>query len=377
MPVGLDEYSEVVGQVYEASLDASAWTRTLEATCRFVGASKGTLATHGAGDPVYDVQVHVGYEQRWIDLLHSKYAAINPLGGAQATREVGEIFSISTAGLIGAFEGDPMYEGWVKPQGILDVSEVVLDRSAGHAGTLSYTRLESDGVFTPEAFERIGLLFPHMRRSVLISRVLKMHRRGEAELAEVVENLAAGAFMLSSSGELLRRNAAGEALMRGGKVSAAAGSRLRFADPAADRAFAEALRGAARGSAALGGKGVSIPLGPSDGGGYVAHLLPLSAAAAEDDLRTRGAAMAVFVSPAHPDLMRALEVLTETYALTGAERRVALALAEIGAPPMIAEALGVSVTTVRTHMRSLYLKTGARRQTEIVNLLRGLVSPFG
>ncbi len=29
MPVSLDEYSAVVGQIYEASLDVSAWERTL------------------------------------------------------------------------------------------------------------------------------------------------------------------------------------------------------------------------------------------------------------------------------------------------------------------------------------------------------------
>lgn len=377
MPVSLDEYSAVVGQIYEASLDVSAWERTLEATCRFVGASKSALGALVPHQRLYDLRVHVGYEPGWIDLFHRKYGAINPLGGAQEGREVGEVFCISEHGLIGAFEGDPMYEEWVKPQGIYDIAEVVLDRSMGHIGTLAYTRVEAEGVFPPDAIDRIRLLFPHMRRSVLISRVLNLHRRGEDELAELIENLAAGVFMLSGSGEVLRSNAAGEALLRRRMLSAAAGARLRFADPAADRAFVEALRGAAAGGASLGGKGVSIPLGLSNGAGHVAHLLPLSAATAEDDLRTRGAAMAVFICPANPDLIRSLEVLTQTYELTGAERRVALALAEIGATPMIADALGVSVTTVRTHLRSLYRKTGARRQTEIVNLLRGLVSPFG
>lgn len=376
MSVSLDEYSAVVDQVYEASLDASAWERTLEATCRFVGASKAALAAYSSRDR-YQLQVHSGYEPGWIDLLNRKYAAINPLVASHEGREVGEIYSLSGAGLIGAFAGDPMYEEWVKPQGIYDVAEIVLDRSMAHAGALTYSRVEAEGVFTPEAIERIRLLFPHLRRSVLISHVLKMSRRGENELAEVLGNLAAGVFMLSGSGQVLRRNAAGEAMVGGRTLSAAPGSRLKFTDTSADRAFVEALRGAAAGAAALGGRGVSISVGGSGGTKYVAHLLPLSAALAEEDLRTRGAELALFISPANPDLTRALEVLTETYGLTGAERRVALALVEIGSTPMIADALGGSVATVRTHLRSLFQKTGARRQTEIVSLLRGFVSPFG
>ncbi len=175
----------------------------------------------------------------------------------------------------------------------------------------------------------------------------------------------------------MRRNAAGEAMLAGKSLSAPPGGRLKFADAAADRVFAEALRSAGVGSAALGGKGVSIPLREQGEAKYLAHLLPLSVASAEGDLNTQGARMAVFVSLSHPVLTGALRMLTQTYDLTAAERRVALALIEVGSTPMIAEALGVSVATVRTHMRGLFQKTGVRRQTEIVTLLRGFVSPFG
>ncbi len=208
MSVNLDEYSAVVGQVYEASLDVSAWERTLEATCRFVGASKAVLGGLVLRDRQYDLQVCVGYEPGWIDLFHTKYAALNPLSNATENQDVGEVRWFSERGLIGAFDGDPMYEQWVKPQGILDLAEVVIDRSIAHVGTLTYSRVRAEGVFPAESIERIKLLFPHMRRSVLISRVLKMHRRGEGELAAVIGGLAAGVFMLAGSGEVLRRNAA-------------------------------------------------------------------------------------------------------------------------------------------------------------------------
>lgn len=378
MSVSLDEYSAVVGQVYEASLDVSAWERTLEATCRFVGASKSALASMAPRERQYQLEVHSGYEPGWIDLFHSKYAALNPLNGAAHGVEVGEVICLSEHGLIGAFEGDPMYEEWVKPQGILDVAETVLDRSIGHLGTLTYTRVESDGVFGSENLNRIRLLFPHVRRSVLISRVLKMHRRGEGELAEVISALTSGVFMLSAAGEVLRRNPAAAAMLADRRLMSHAGGRLKFTAAAADRALVEALRTSVGGGGLAGGQAASIPLSSGAGGErYVAHLLPLSAASAADDLGAGGARFAMFVSPTNPDLSRALETLAETYGLTATERRMALALVEIGTPPMIAEALGVSVATVRTHLRGLFQKTGTHRQTEIITLLRGFASPFG
>jgi hypothetical protein len=46
MSVALDDFSTLVGQIYEASLDVSVWPQTLDAVCRFVGAPMG-------GDPAY------------------------------------------------------------------------------------------------------------------------------------------------------------------------------------------------------------------------------------------------------------------------------------------------------------------------------------
>jgi DNA-binding CsgD family transcriptional regulator/PAS domain-containing protein len=309
-----------------------------------------------------------------MELYERKYGALNPLQHATLGQEVGEVRCISEYGLIGAFEGDPMYEEWVKPQGIFDIAELLVDRTIGFAGTLSFTRVEAEGVFTPEALERIRLIFPHVRRSLLISRVLKMHRRGERELASVIEGLAAGVLLLSEDGEVLRRNAATVEILSARALVSEAGRPVKFNTTSGPRALAEALDAA--GAWPVIGQGVSIPLVDAEGVSYLAHVLALNPAA-QTDLDLQAARFAVFVSPSQPDLNAALKTLSETYGLTAAESRVALALVEIGSTPRIAEALGVSVATVRSHQRQLFAKTGARRQTEVVNLLRGFVSPYG
>ncbi len=64
-------------------------------------------------------------------------------------------------------------------------------------------------------------------------------------------------------------------------------------------------------------------------------------------------------------------LLQEQHGLTRAEARVATRLAAGKTVADIAAELGVSVETVRTHLKRAYHKTGVRRQAELVRLVLG------
>ena len=55
--------------------------------------------------------------------------------------------------------------------------------------------------------------------------------------------------------------------------------------------------------------------------------------------------------------------------LTAAQARLALFLAEGGTITEYASAMGVKISTVRTHLKSIFAKTGVKRQTELAILL--------
>jgi DNA-binding CsgD family transcriptional regulator len=71
-----------------------------------------------------------------------------------------------------------------------------------------------------------------------------------------------------------------------------------------------------------------------------------------------------------PQLMRQL------FDLTPAESKVALALCQGDTPTQIAERLGVAISTVRSHLKIIFSKTGATRQADLVRLLT-LLSAMG
>ena len=64
------------------------------------------------------------------------------------------------------------------------------------------------------------------------------------------------------------------------------------------------------------------------------------------------------------------------YKLTPGELRVLHAVVEVGGGVRaIADALGISQATVKTHLHHVFQKTGARRQIDLVKLVTGIGNP--
>ena len=64
------------------------------------------------------------------------------------------------------------------------------------------------------------------------------------------------------------------------------------------------------------------------------------------------------------------------YKLTPTELRALLAIVDVGGVPEVAAALGVSVTTIKTHLSRLFEKTGVTRQADLVKLVAGFSTPL-
>jgi DNA-binding CsgD family transcriptional regulator len=147
------------------------------------------------------------------------------------------------------------------------------------------------------------------------------------------------------------------------------------ADQAADKAFAEIFASAGGGDADIGTQGIALPLTARDGSRYLAHVLPLTSGARRQAGVGFSASMAVFVRRAQLDAPTMPEVIAKHYGLTPTELRVLLAVFESGGVADIAETLGISQATAKTHLRRLFDKTGTKRQADLVKLVAGFATP--
>jgi len=112
----------------------------------------------------------------------------------------------------------------------------------------------------------------------------------------------------------------------------------------------------------------------SNGERYVAHVLPLMSAARRRTGTSYAAVAAMFVHKAGLTTPSSPQAIAKAYRLTPTELRVLLAVAEVGGVPEVANALGVSVETVKTHLGRVFRKT--KRQADLVKIVGSFVNPL-
>jgi DNA-binding CsgD family transcriptional regulator len=261
------------------------------------------------------------------------------------------------------------------PQQIIDDMFAILEKSATSCSLFPVIRRHSDGVVDEHARQRMTRLIPHIRRSVLISKVIDLKKVEAAALADSLDTLSAGMFLVDASGRIVHANASGHSMLAEAKALRAVGGHLGAIDPVANQALLESFAAAERGDPALGRKGIAVPLKAREGESYVINVLPLTSGARRKAGVCYCAVATVFVHKAALDLSPP-EGIVKEFKLTPAELRVLFAIIEIGGVPEVAEVLGISEATTRTHLKHLFEKTGTSRQAELIKLVAGYSNPL-
>jgi DNA-binding CsgD family transcriptional regulator len=181
---------------------------------------------------------------------------------------------------------------------------------------------------------------------------------------------------VDARGGIVHANASGHALLAEGSVLRAAGGKLAASNADAEGALYDVILAAGSGDAAVGSKGIAVPLPASEGERYVAHVLPLTSGARRGAGTSYAAVAALFVHKAALDKPPPPEAIAKTFQLTPSELRVLLGIVEVGGAPEVAEALGIAETTVKFHLKHLFEKTGAGRQADLVKLVAGFANPL-
>ena len=371
----LEEFSFAVGKIYDATLTPDEWPTALDAICKLLDAKTAALWSYDIFDKKPPWQLQVGYEPRWMQLYTEKYLALNPYMDDIVLLGVGEWnYSSKRPNYQELFETE-FYHGWLKPQNFINSSVLMVEKSMSTITTLVNVRTEDQGTFDDTTMALVANLHPHLRRAALIGRIVGDHQKQAAEYAAAIDSLSAAMFVLTESGEVSQTNSAGEALLSKGaplrKVKAA-WSWLMDRQIAAC-GWRSPLRG---GEAQLGDKGTSIPVRGPDGREYVVHMMPLNKARQLSIMADKGAAVVIFVTQTDAGDAAAIAVFAERFGLTAQETRVLQTVVEVGGVPAAADILGISPATARTHVTSIFDKSGVRRQTDLIRLLTQMKSPF-
>ncbi len=199
--------------------------------------------------------------------------------------------------------------------------------------------------------------FDLRQRSTLSRAEVRADARGPVQ--RLLDGLPIPAVLLGADRMIVLRNLASElAPDQLGCLSLSYGHVMQFAGSATepfDRVFARALVGVA--STAV----ITLKTQPRQ----ALWRVNLGRVSAGETCGDAAVLMLIYPPAAAGGTLVALQRLFD---LTSAEARVLALLLDDCRPREIAGELGISITTVRSHLQALFAKTGTRRQSELVAL---------
>ena len=367
--------SGLIGEIYDAALNPTLWLNALANAARFVGGPAASVFSKDATRKSAQIFYQYGIDARYVQLYIDKYIKLDPSTTSQFFANVGDIISTENFMAYEEFLETRFFKEWAHPQLLVNSANAVLQKTATDTAIFTVFRHERDGLVNDGMRRRMQLLTPHVRRAVLIGRLLDCGRSEVAELADTFDTLNAGMFLVDADGHIIHANAAGRILLSTGALTAV-GNRLGAADYEINELLQDIFMTASYGDYAIDVKGISLPLTSRDGENYVAHILPLTSGARRRAGATYAASAVLFAYKAALNTASPLEAIARRFKLTPTELRVLLAVVEVGGVPEVATALGISVTTVKSHIASLFEKTDTHRQADLVKLIAAFSNPL-
>jgi len=360
----------LIGDIYDAVIDPAQRNDVLDKIANFTGGHSGGLLSKHSLSKSEVLYCYVGADPNSLQVYSESYPKLDPTADSPCFG-VEQVVSATDLVPYEEFRRGRFYREWARPHGWVDVASAVIEKSATSCTFLSVVRHEANGLVDDEMRRRMALLIPHVRRALLIGQTIHRKQTEAVCFSDVLDGLSAGMILVDANGRIVHTNNAGNAILDAGDFLRSVCGRLVASDLAINAALREILVAANAGDAALGVKGIALPLTAHDGERYVAHVLPLTSGARRNAGLAYSAVAALFIRKAALENPAPSEVIGEMYKLTPTELRVLLAIVDIGGVPEVAAALGVAVTTVKTHLSRLFAKTGTGRQADLVKLVAG------
>lgn len=233
----------------------------------------------------------------------------------------------------------------------------------GMVAVIRLSRTSDLGPFEESHLEQLQQLLPHIARSIgLTSAVAARRSEKTNSAARIIDYLRLASFQLSGQGQLLSLNRAAQRLidtgshfrLREGRLELAdAGEQARYASLLAESIFTRATR--PQQMLVRSGNDAQMLLRfwvdpPSRQCDEEVQVNVLAAAGAVD-----GDGLETY--------------LRSIFKLTASEARTTLAVLSAQGLASAAKRDGVSLETVRYHLKNVFAKTGTRRQSELISLL--------
>lgn len=270
------------------------------------------------------------------------------------------------------YRASEFYQDFLRPQGFHWFMTAIDEVPPQGVSVVSFLRSPRAPDFGPADRRLLERWLPHIRNCLRIQRELDGFRNRVACLESALDQLAPGVLLLDGKGRVCYANAAAEDIVSRGAELGLRGGQLWLREPAAHARLVAAIEAPrTRGQALI--ERVPVPIVLRDRDGCIALTLIVAPFIANVRGIGRAAQTLVLLTPPQRTIPAVESYLRAVFGFTSAQAKCARLLADGLEPSEISAQLGIAMSTLRSHLQQLFIKTATRRQAALVaTLLRAL-----
>jgi DNA-binding CsgD family transcriptional regulator/PAS domain-containing protein len=375
MSLGRDTLPDLIGDLYEASLEPVLWP-SLMARIAAAGGGNGAMLFTAVPQTHRLALSAIGIDPAVAHTYTDHFGSIDPLVPAFLSAAPGTVLSDRAVLPKAEMQRTTIYAEWAAPNGIREAAGVLLQRDWNLAVALTVTRPELRP-FEESELRNLALLAPHVARALRVQRRLAEAQHCENGLTAALQRLRIGALLVTGDARVVFANRSAEETLAGGDGLRLGRDGLCAATASETISLRQLVAGAARpsGEASTGG---SMRLNRPDRTPLGLTIVPVAAPTVLDlPGRLRPLVLALISDPARVPEASSAEWLRTIYGLTPSEARVAFEIARGRGMEAAAERLGVKRSTVVTHLRQVFAKADVSHQAELTALVERLAALEG
>jgi DNA-binding CsgD family transcriptional regulator len=359
----LGDFSCLLSALFGSLLDKEPWEEFLRVLAKLVDANFAVLILSARGAVTPGSMHTPGGDPRRMEDYAQNFCTLDPFVGLPE----GQVTAFSEF-VRGPVRESSFWRDYLEAAGGDQILGVDLRFESGLDAHLRVTRDSSRVDFGRAERERFQMIVPHVRRALELFERLQASHVEHGVYYGVVERMGIAAIILDIDGKVLRTNAVADRLLAASDGIAICNGKLGFSQNGQRKTLQCLLRSlsAACDPVSLPAQRFRIqrPSGRRD------LSVVAKAVSAPTFIRSGGgAAIALLVSDCEDEVDLHLEAIRDIFQLTRMQAMLAAVLANGCSLVDAAAKLGIAHNTARAHLRSIFIKMGVRRQSQLVHLL--------
>lgn len=375
LPIDFAALNEVVGALYDGALESPPWQSAMQLLRGHLNAAHVTLMLRPPSSDNTGIMINTGpVTTQGLESYENHFFSLDPFV------RLGEGQVVTAEELIGKqWLDSPIYLEYLRPLGIRHLLGADIYTRDGVECRFRVTRAENEAGFSDADKALVGFVLPHLKRSIQLHTRLDF-LEGERQLfAGTVNRMLLGMVSFAEDGEILETNQEARRILAERDGLWLTDNKLCVSNAQESREMLRLIKLAL--TDARGNDGASVVQAISvtrpSGRAPLGILIRAVPMGQWTESKRRSAAV-MFLRDAESNVPQpSQELVRRLFGLTRKEAALALLLAEGFTLDEAADKMDVRRNTARTHLRSIFCKTGVTRQTMLVRLLLNSVVTLG